>query len=504
MVHAAAHDHDAVEVDLLRVRGVRRVEDEHLHLRLEVVERREQHRLALLRADPLGLGDHPADRHPLAVALAHQVCERAIDARAERRAHLLQRVRRQEEPERLLLHRVQVLALVREVGHRRVLAHRPAGSGAETRAAGSCRLLEVEDRGLAELGVLLRLRSRGLCMRQHGQHAAARGPGRVERAAADQRLDRLLVHAAAVDALAEVPDRRELAALLPGLDHGVHRRSADVLHRVEHEADVAAGDDEVVSGLVHVGRQHLDPHLLAARDEERHLVLGRHHRGDEGGHVLGRVVGLEPRGAVGDERVARGVAAIEGVVRCSFVDRPEVVDHSISGAGGAGAREELLLHPGHTGPVLLADRLPQVVRLGPGEAGDLLGDLHRLLLVEGHPVRGLGDRAEPVVEVGDPFGVPLVARVLVHEAHRARAVKRPERHQVVELGRPHFPERLPHPIGLELEHADRVAALEHLVRPLVVERKRGHVGPRADGALDDVEGGLDHVQVAQAEEVHLQ
>ena len=71
-----------VEIDLLGVRGVRRVEDEHLDLRLEVVERGEQHRVALLRADPLGLGDHPADRDPLAVALVGEVGQRAFDPRA--------------------------------------------------------------------------------------------------------------------------------------------------------------------------------------------------------------------------------------------------------------------------------------------------------------------------------------------------------------------------------------------------------------------------------------
>ena len=54
------------------------------------------------------------------------------------------------------------------------------------------------------------------------------------------------------------------AALLARLDDGLDGGGADVLHRVEPEADVALRHHEVVPGLVDVGRQHLDPHLLAA------------------------------------------------------------------------------------------------------------------------------------------------------------------------------------------------------------------------------------------------
>jgi DNA polymerase-3 subunit alpha len=46
----------------------------------------------------------------------------------------------------------------------------------------------------------------------------------------------------------------------------------------EAEADAVAGDDEAVVGGVDVWGQHLDPHLVAAVDEERDLVLGGHHR----------------------------------------------------------------------------------------------------------------------------------------------------------------------------------------------------------------------------------
>ena len=77
-----------------------------------------------------------------------------------------------------------------------------------------------------------------------------------------ERLDRLLVDRAAVDARAEVPQRRERPALLArGLDR-LDRRVADALDGVEAEADVALDDDELVVGEVDVGRQDLDAHLL--------------------------------------------------------------------------------------------------------------------------------------------------------------------------------------------------------------------------------------------------
>ena len=83
-------------------------------------------------------------------------------------------------------------------------------------------------------------------------------------------------------------------------------------------------------------------------------------------------------------------------------------------------------------------------------------------------------------------------------------VERDERHEVLELGRTDLAQRLAHALGLELEHADRVAAGHHLVGLRVVERERLHRDPLARRALDDVQRVLDHVEVAQAQEVHLQ
>ena len=114
----------------------------------------------------------------------------------------------------------------------------------------------------------------------------------------------------------------------------------------------------------------------------------------------------------------------------------------------------------------------------------------------------IGSRRSSGIET--VVGVALAARVGRDLVHRARAVQRDERDEVVELRRADLAQRLLHALGLELEHADRVAAGEHLVGLRVVERQRRHVRARAARALDDVQRVLDDVEVAQAQEVHLQ
>jgi hypothetical protein len=164
------------------------------------------------------------------------------------------------------------------------------------------------------------------------------------------------------------------------------------------------------------------------------------------------------------------VTAVERVVGGRLVDGPQLRDHRLRRTSGPRALEEAVLERRHAVALLLADRLAQIIRLGAREAGDRLGDLHRLLLVEDHAARGLRDRAQALVGVVDRVRIALVAGVGVDEAHRARPVQRAERHQVVELGRAHLLQGVAHAVGLELEHPDGVALGEHLVRLWVVER----------------------------------
>ena len=113
--------------------------------------------------------------------------------------------------------------------------------------------------------------------------------------------------------------------------------------------------------------------------------------------------------------------------------------------------------------------------------------------------------AQALVGVGDRLRVVLALGVHRDLVHRAGPVERVERDEVVELVRAHLLERLAHALGLELEHAGGVAAREHLIGARVIERQPSVMsGARAGRALDDVQRVLDHVEVAQPEEVHLQ
>ena len=116
----------------------------------------------------------------------------------------------------------------------------------------------------------------------------------------------------------------------------------------------------------------------------------------------------------------------------------------------------------------------------------------------------LGDRPQSRVGVAHRRGVPLALGVGGDVGHRAGPVEGAEGDDVGELGRPHLAQRVAHPLRLELEDAGRVARGEHRVGLRVVDRDLLHVDRLAARALDDLDRVLDHVEVAQAEEVHLQ
>ena len=81
-------------------------------------------------------------------------------------------------------------------------------------------------------------------------------------------------------------------------------------------APLASVVEPDIAVITSIGREHLDTHAPACRDKERDLVLGVHHRGDEGRHVLRRIVRLQICSLVADQGVACCMGFIEGVVAC--------------------------------------------------------------------------------------------------------------------------------------------------------------------------------------------
>ena len=71
---------------------------------------------------------------------------------------------------------------------------------------------------------------------------------------------------------------------------------------------------------------------------------------------------------------------------------------------------------------------------------------------------------------------PMLARAIGRDVrHRSRPVERDQRDDVLEAVRTHVDERPPHARAFHLEHADRLAARQHLVGFRIVERQVGEI-----------------------------
>ena len=161
-------------------------EHEHLDGAAEIVECGEHHRIAGASADALGLDDDPADGHPVLVAAVRERRQLAVCARAQSLAQRLERVRGHEQPDRLLLdgEQLRLLELLdrdRRVGRTSERRARAAGAPRSrppnpsiTSPPHPARVArsapgQVEDRALADLGVLLSLLARGLGLLEHAR-----------------------------------------------------------------------------------------------------------------------------------------------------------------------------------------------------------------------------------------------------------------------------------------------------------------------------------------------
>ena len=138
-------------------------------------------------------------------------------------------------------------------------------------------------------------------------------------------------------------------------------------------------------------------------------------------------------------------------------------------------RDELLLLGAEDGRLLLADRVAERVGLGAGEAAERDRGGHDVLLVDEDPVRLVEVRLEQRVEVGDRLLAVLAADVGRDVVHRARAVERDHRREVVDRRRAQLADVAAHARRLELEDAGRLARCQQLEGRRVVERDRVEV-----------------------------
>ena len=340
-----------------------------------------------------------------------------------------------------------------------------------------------------------------------GEALAPVGIERVEGAGGHQVLQLTLVEAARVGPVGEVEEVLEGAARFALGQRRGHRRRADILDRGQGIADGTAAvgqrlDAEADARAVDVGRQQADLQPLELLAEDVELVGVAEVERHRGGEELDRVVGLEIGGLVGDHGIGRRVAFVEAVAgelgdlledRRGLGRLDAALDRAI---------DEALALRFHLRLDLLAHGAPQQVGAAQAVAGQRLGDLHHLLLVD-HDAEGLGqDRLQAGMQVVGLLLAGLDVDVLGNVVHRAGAVERHQRDQVLEAVGLQLAQHVAHARAFQLEHPGRLAAPDHVEGLVVVQRQVGEVDRLA--ALGDQLGGArQHGQRLEAEEVEL-
>ena len=213
---------------------------------------------------------------------------------------------------------------------------------------------------------------------------------------------------------------------------------------------------------------------------------------------------LEVRGLVGEPSVGRRVRPVEPVAGEEGHQVEHLVGDPVRHAARDSAGDEPLLLLVHDRLVLLAHRAAKKVGASQAVAGQHLGDLHHLFLVDDDPV-GVGqDRCQLRVDVGDLLPPVLaVDEVVDHPAlERAGPIERHGGDDVLELVRLELLEDLAEAARLELEHPGGVAARDHLVDRRIVHRDPVDVELGA-GRADEPDRRVDDRQRLEAEEVEL-
>ena len=255
--------------------------------------------------------------------------------------------------------------------------------------------------------------------------------------------------------------------------------------------------------MIERGRQHRDPAAARIVDEDRQLFGLVHVETHRGSVEFFRVMRLEPRGLVGEQRIGGGVRLVETVAG-------ELVDQ-IEQRIGLGLLDPAdFLAPGdeafaldvHFGLDLLAHRAAQQIGVAERIAGKDLRRLHHLFLVDEDAVGLRQDAFELGMRKLDRDLARLALAEQRDVVHRARAVERDERDDVAEIGRLHCSQRAPHAFRFELEHAHRVARLHQFVDLGIVERQLGQVDVDL-APLEQVDRLLEHRQRLEPEEVEL-
>ena len=221
-----------------------------------------------------------------------------------------------------------------------------------------------------------------------GQQVCAAFIDRVERACANQRLDRAAIDAAFVDTPAEI-EQIAKRTCLPRHDNCLDRGLAGAFDGAQAIAHVFVVDRlETVARLVDVGRQHGKPKRDRIVVQVAHLVGVVHHQRQVRRHECRGMMRLEIRGLIRDQRISRGVRLVEAVARELFhqIEKLRCFRRRKPPVDCTG--DEALAVLGHFVGQLLAHRAAQEIGCTQRVAADHLRDLHHLFLIDHHAVGG--------------------------------------------------------------------------------------------------------------------
>ncbi len=335
-----------------------------------------------------------------------------------------------------------------------------------------------------------------------GKDGGALAGQAVEGAGGRQALDLSPVEQARVDPLGEIVEGLERPVRLALLHQSRHRLLADAFERAERIPHLAVLDREIGPAGIDVGRQQLDAAAADILGEQGQFVGLRHVEAHRRGEEFGRMMRLQPGGLIGDQGIAGGVALVEAIAR-ELVDQIE----QFPGLGrtnivARAALDEARPLGVHLRLDLLAHGAAEQIGFAQRVAGEHLRRLHHLFLIDEDAVGFLEHVLEHRMRVSERDAGILAVAEQRDVVHRPRPVERHQCNDVAEAGRPHPGQRPPHTFRFQLEHPDRVAALEQFVDRRVVQGQRQEI--HLDPALSQQPlAFLQHRQSLQTEEVEL-
>ena len=331
------------------------------------------------------------------------------------------------------------------------------------------------------------------------EHLGAVGVEAVEGAGRSEAFQLALVDDLGIAPPGEVEEVGERPVLLALLDHRLHRLDTDVLERAQRIADRAFArrpglDREDGGGGVDIGGQEPDAQALEFLAEGVELVGVAEIERHRGGEEFDRVIGLEIGGLIGDEGVGGGMGLVEAVAR-ELVDLLEnVPGRALVDAPGDGAVDEVAPLFLHLRLDLLAHGVAQHVGGAEAVAGQHLGDLHDLFLIDHHPEGRLEDLFQGRMQIVGLLVAVLAGDIARDVVHRPGPEQGHQRDDVLEAVGPQLAQHVAHARAFELEHPGGLAPRQHLVGGRVVERQAREIernaafGDECAGALEHGEG----------------